>query len=67
MDFGVTPEGTPVDLYELSNGRMTVKVITYGAIVTEIHVPDRAGSSRMSCSASTTSATTWPATRISGP
>ena len=43
MDFGVTPEGTPVDLYELSNGRMTVKVITYGAIVTEIHVPDRRG------------------------
>ena len=43
MDFGVTPEGTPVDLYALSNGRMTVKVITYGAIVTEIHVPDRRG------------------------
>jgi aldose 1-epimerase len=43
MDFGVTPEGTPVDLFELSNGRMTVKVITYGAIVTEIHAPDRRG------------------------
>jgi len=27
----------------LSNGRMTVKVITYGAIVAEIHVPDRRG------------------------
>ncbi len=43
MDFGKTPDGTAVDQYELSNGRMTVKVITYGAIVTEIHVPDREG------------------------
>ncbi len=45
MDFGVTPEGTPVELFVLANGRMTVKVITYGAIVTEIHVPDRNGES----------------------
>src|SRR4051812_16837641 len=43
MDFGKTPDGTPVDLYVLTNGRMTVKVMTYGAIVTEIHVPDRQG------------------------
>ncbi len=43
MDFGETPEGTAVDLYVLTNGRMTVKVITYGAVVTEIHVPDRNG------------------------
>jgi aldose 1-epimerase len=43
MDFGKTKEGTPVELYVLSNGKMTVKVITYGAIVTEIVVPDRNG------------------------
>ena len=43
MDFGKTPEGTPVELYVLTNGRMTVKVMTYGAIVTEIVVPDRQG------------------------
>jgi aldose 1-epimerase len=43
MDFGKTPEGTPVEKYVLSNGKMTVKVITYGAIVTEIDVPDRNG------------------------
>ena len=30
-------------MYVLSNGKMTVKVITYGAIVTEIDVPDRNG------------------------
>jgi len=41
MDFGKTPEGTPVDMYVLSNGKITVKVITYGAAVTEIDVPDR--------------------------
>jgi len=28
MDFGKTPEGTPVDLYVLSNGGITVKVMT---------------------------------------
>src|SRR6476660_2057710 len=43
MDFGKTPDGTPVEQYVLSNGKMTVKVITYGAIVTEIDVPDRNG------------------------
>ena len=43
MNFGKTPEGTPVEQYVLSNGKMTVKVMTYGAIVTEIDVPDRNG------------------------
>ena len=41
MDFGKTPDGTPVELYVLTNGRITAKVITYGGIVTELHVPDR--------------------------
>ena len=43
MDFGKTPGGTPVELYALSNGRMTAKVMTYGAILTELDVPDRNG------------------------
>jgi aldose 1-epimerase len=43
MDFGKTPDGTPVELYELTNGRITAKVMTYGGIVTELHVPDRRG------------------------
>ena len=42
-DFGKTPDGTPVTLYVLKSGRATVKVMTYGAIVTELHVPDRQG------------------------
>ena len=43
MDFGKTQDGTPVELYVLKNGTITVKVMTYGAIVTEIDAPDRTG------------------------
>ena len=32
MDFGKTPDGTPVELYVLTNGKITAKVMTYGAI-----------------------------------
>ncbi len=43
MVFGKTADGTTVDLYVLSNGKMTAKVMTLGGIVTELHVPDRDG------------------------
>ena len=43
MNFGKTADGTPVELYTLSNGKITAKVMTYGAILTELIVPDRAG------------------------
>jgi aldose 1-epimerase len=42
--YGRIPDGTPVDLYTLTNARgLVCKVITYGAIITELHVPDRTG------------------------
>jgi aldose 1-epimerase len=42
--FGKTSDGTAVDLYVLTNGHgVTAKVTTYGAILTELHVPDRDG------------------------
>jgi aldose 1-epimerase len=42
--FGRAPDGTPVDLYTLRNARgVTVKVMTYGCLITEIHTPDRNG------------------------
>src|SRR5262249_27168871 len=44
VDFGTTSEGTPVDLYILTNVKgTTAKVMTYGAILTELHVADRDG------------------------
>jgi aldose 1-epimerase len=42
--FGKTRDGTPVDLYVLTNAKgMQAKVMTYGAILTELYTPDRDG------------------------
>lgn len=42
--FGKTKEGAPVDIYTLTNTHgMTAKVMTYGATLTELLVPDKAG------------------------
>lgn len=43
MGFGRTPDGVSIERFELSRGGLTVGVIPYGAIVTEIHAPDRQG------------------------
>jgi aldose 1-epimerase len=43
MDFGKTPEGKTVELYTLTNGKITAKVMTYGAILTDLITPDRNG------------------------
>ncbi len=44
IPFGKTPDGTEVDLYILTNAKgMQAKIMTYGAILTELQVPDRAG------------------------
>ena len=42
--FGQTADGKAVDLYVLTNSKgMTAKIMTYGAIVTELDTPDRNG------------------------
>jgi len=42
--YGTLPDGTEVDLYTLSNAHgMRVKIITYGAMITSVEVPDRDG------------------------
>lgn len=44
MDYGKMPDGTPVQQFTLRNsGGMVVKVIGYGAIISEIQAPDRQG------------------------
>jgi aldose 1-epimerase len=42
--FGNLPDGTPVELFTLTNSSgLVAKVSNYGTIITELHVPDRAG------------------------
>ena len=42
--YGKTADGMPVDMYVLTNAHgMKAKVITYGAILTDLEVPDRDG------------------------
>src|SRR5271170_2690203 len=43
--FGTMPDGSPVEAYALENSNgLACKVITYGGVVTELHVPGRDGS-----------------------
>lgn len=42
--FGKTADGTPVELYTLKNDKgMVAKIMTRGATLTELHVPDKKG------------------------
>jgi aldose 1-epimerase len=41
--FGHSPEGTAVEMYSLSNGRLEVGIMTYGGIVVSLRAPDRNG------------------------
>jgi aldose 1-epimerase len=42
--FGKLPDGTPVQLFTLINSAgLIAKITDYGTIITELHVPDRAG------------------------
>ena len=44
QEFGKMADGTPVELYTLTNANgLQAKVMTLGAILTELHVPDRQG------------------------
>ena len=44
MEFGKMPDGTAIKQFWLQNGKgVTARVITYGAIIAELRVPDRNG------------------------
>lgn len=42
--FGAMPDGTAVDVYTLTNSHgLTMRMMTYGAVVLSLEVPDRSG------------------------
>ena len=41
--FGHTPDGTSVDLYSLADGKVEVRIMTYGGIIVSLRTPDRNG------------------------
>ncbi|WP_165186393.1 aldose epimerase family protein [Caulobacter soli] len=42
--YGVTAAGAPIEIFTLKNDRgMTVKVLSYGGVITQVDVPDRKG------------------------
>ncbi len=41
--FGKMPDGTPVELYTLKDGKIEIRIMTYGGIVQSVKVPDRKG------------------------
>jgi aldose 1-epimerase len=41
--FGQTSEGTSVDLYTLSDGKIEARIMTYGGIIVSLRTPDREG------------------------
>lgn len=43
LPFGTTPEGEAVSLISLHNGTLSCQVLTYGATLRSLHVPDRNG------------------------
>jgi aldose 1-epimerase len=41
--FGKMPDGTPVEMYTLSEHDIEVKIITYGGCIVSVRTPDRSG------------------------
>src|SRR6516165_244901 len=41
--FGKMPDGTPVEIYTLSDGTHEARIATYGGIVVNLETPDRNG------------------------
>jgi aldose 1-epimerase len=43
--FGKMPDGTPVEIFTLSDGAVEARIISYGGIIVSLKVPDRNGNS----------------------
>lgn len=42
-EFGKMPDGTPVEIYTLNDGRIEARISTYGGVVVSLKAPDRTG------------------------
>ena len=54
-----TANGKPVDLYTLQDGKITVRILTYGGIVQSIEAPDRKAASAPGDPSSPATSRTW--------
>ncbi|MFZ3339997.1 MAG: aldose epimerase family protein [Terriglobales bacterium] len=45
QSFGKMPDGTPVEIYTLSDGAFEARIATYGGVVVSLKTPDRHGKS----------------------
>jgi len=43
LPFGKMPDGTPVEIYTLSDGAYEARIMTYGGVVVSLKAPDRNG------------------------
>src|SRR5690349_24275180 len=43
QEFGKMPDGTGVDVYTLTEGKLEARIITYGGIVVSLKTPDKSG------------------------
>jgi aldose 1-epimerase len=43
--FGKMPDGTPVEIFTLTDGSVEARIMTYGGILVSLKVPDRTGKS----------------------
>jgi Aldose 1-epimerase len=41
--FGIMPDGTPVEMYTLSDPNIQARIMTYGGILVSLRTPDRGG------------------------
>jgi len=41
--FGKMPDGTPIEIFTVSDGKVEARIMTFGAIVVSLKTPDRSG------------------------
>src|ERR1043166_10334055 len=41
--FGKMPDGTPIEIFTLSDGKVEARIMTFGGIIVSLKTPDRNG------------------------